>query len=84
MTRRERRLQATPEVAKRIGDRIKEAQTEAGFETTEDLARALGISLRLVQKHRAGDNAPSYATLARYAQVLGKPMSWFLEERVAA
>jgi transcriptional regulator with XRE-family HTH domain len=90
MTRHERRHDATDEAPLRliIAARIREAQETKGLKT-EDLAAATGISLRLVQKHRAGDNAPGDASLRRYAAVLGKPLSYFftgdpLQKPVAA
>jgi transcriptional regulator with XRE-family HTH domain len=71
-----------------IAARIREAQAAKGLKT-EDLATRAGISLRLVQKHRAGDNAPGDASLRRYANALGKPLSYFftgdpLQKEVAA
>lgn len=82
MTRHEARhdeaLQAQ-DVRVLIGENIKLAQAEAGIERVEDLAHMVGLSLRLVQKHRAGDNAPGHANLIAYARVLGKPVAWFFE-----
>jgi transcriptional regulator with XRE-family HTH domain len=62
-----------------IGANIKLAQEQAGIKTVDELARRVEISLRLVQKHRAGDNAPGHEYLTRYARVLGRPMGWFFE-----
>lgn len=84
MARRDSRSLTAPALRKRLGDRIVEAQEEAGIETVEELARRVGLSLRLVQKHRAGDNAPSLANLGKYARVLGKPVAWFFEDEKAA
>lgn len=64
-----------------IAARLKEAQ---GDMTTEALAREVGISLRLVQKHRAGDNAPTIENLAKYGRVLHRDWRWFLAAEVAA
>lgn len=77
MTRHETR-HGTAEARETIAARLKEAQGELGMKT-EELARETGISLRLVQKHRAADNAPSWDTLTRYSRVLKKPVAWFLE-----
>jgi transcriptional regulator with XRE-family HTH domain len=87
MTRRETRHSETDPIKLIIAARIQEAQEELGLRT-EDLAQQVGISLRLVQKHRAGDNAPGNANLRRYAAVLKKPLSYFftgapLEKAVA-
>jgi len=86
MTRRETRHAETP-TKLIIAARIREAQLELGIKT-EDLAQQTGISLRLVQKHRAGDNAPGDISLRRYAEALDKPLSFFftgepLEKAVA-
>jgi ribosome-binding protein aMBF1 (putative translation factor) len=76
MTRHEPRHGEADPVKLIIAARIRDAQEELGLKT-EDLAHEIGISLRLVQKHRAGDNAPGNANLRRYAAVLKKPMSFF-------
>lgn len=75
MTRRETRHSAAP-LRLIIAARIREAQAERDLKT-EELAQRTGISLRLVQKHRAGDNAPGDDSLRRYAEVLNKPLSYF-------
>lgn len=79
MARRERRHSLAPQIRDRIAERLKEAQLAADIKT-EELAKITGISMRLVQKHRAGTNSPSYDSLARYAVALNKPVSWFLTE----
>lgn len=68
-----------------IGANITAGRTEKKV-TVEELARAVGISLRLVQKHLAGDNAPGHENLLRYSRFFGKPVSWFFErhEKAAA
>lgn len=71
-----------------IAARLRDAQSEKDI-TNEELARQTGISLRLVQKHRAGHNAPGDQSLRLYASVLGKPLSFFftgapLSKEVAA
>lgn len=75
MTRHEARHTEAP-VRLIIAARIRQAQEERGLKT-EDLAQQTGIDLRLVQKHRAGDNAPGDTNLRRYAEALGKPLSFF-------
>lgn len=76
MARQQKRHLEAAQLRKVIGGRITEAQANAGL-TTEELAREVGLGLRLVQKHRAGDNAPTLENLARYARVLDRPVSWF-------
>lgn len=83
MARHEPRRNGTPAIDPQalrdvIAANIKAAQSELGLRT-EDLAREVGLGLRLVQKHRAGHNAPSFENLARYAQVLRRPIAWFFE-----
>lgn len=79
MTRQRTRQMGADGLRDRIGQRIREAQKQAGL-TNEELAARVGLGLRLVQKHRAGANAPSLENLARYGRVLGYPVSWFFEE----
>lgn len=66
-----------------IARNLRAAQAESGLDN-EALAREVGLGLRLVQKHRAGHNAPSLDNLARYAKVLKKPVSFFFEDEKAA
>lgn len=80
MSRHETRHEDAQDVRELIGENIKLAQTEAGVETVEELARLVGISLRLVQKHRAGDNAPGHGNLLAYSRALKKPVAWFFED----
>lgn len=47
--------------------------------TTEDLARELGVGLRLVQRWRSGHGAPSGHNLVLLAGALGKEAGWFYE-----
>lgn len=82
MTRREPRHEGADdahELRLVIGENIKLAQAEAEIRTVDELARKVGISVRLVQKHRAGDNAPGHENLLVYSRVLGKPVAWFFE-----
>lgn len=75
MTRHEQRHSEAP-VRLIIAARIRQAQEEQGIKT-EDLAQRTGIDLRLVQKHRAGDNAPGDSNLRRYADAFGKSLAFF-------
>lgn len=76
MTRHETRHTEAAPVRLIIAARIRQAQEEQGLKT-ENLAQQTGIPLRLVQKHRAGDNAPGDSNLRRYADALGKPLAYF-------
>lgn len=69
---------------KRTAERILEAEKDSGFETVEAAARAVGVSLRLYQKWRAGDVSPSYVNLKRLERAFGKPALWFYGEAEAA
>lgn len=88
MARHGTRHEEAPEVEPQalrdvIAENIKAGQKARGL-STEDLAREVRLGLRLVQKHRAGDNAPSFENLARYAQVLDRPIGWFFERHLDA
>lgn len=83
MARRASRHPAAVELRSRIAERLREAQAESGLKN-EELARQIGISVRLVQKHRAGHNTPDWENLLAYARILGKPVTWFLDGKVAA
>lgn len=71
------------ELRQRVGANISAAQ---GTRKNREVADAVGIDVRLLQKHKAGDNMPGDETLLRYSRVLGRPVSWFFElhEEVAA
>lgn len=62
-----------------IADRIKEAR-RARKMTTRALAEALGVDPRTVAGWQADRSRPSYERLVELASVLGKPVSYFLEE----
>jgi DNA-binding transcriptional regulator YiaG len=58
---------------------LKAAQAEAQM-GTEQMARRIGVSLRVVQKWRDGSVAPSGSNLIALAQVLGRsPESFYVE-----
>lgn len=83
MARHETRQDVAQDIREIVGNRIRLAQAAKGL-TTEELAREVGISLRLVQKHRAGDNAPGFDNLAKYGRALDKPIGWFFGEAEVA
>ena len=61
-----------------IGRRIRQARQEAGL-SQQELARLLGISQRAVSY---AERQPwlKHSTLERYAQALGRPLTYFLRE----
>lgn len=82
----------SPRAITRVGtsdgfaSRLKRAQADAGLKN-EDLARALGVSVRLLQRWRSGRGEPSGANLAALTRVLGRDASWFFadpDEKAAA
>lgn len=81
-TRHEPELAA--DLRKRVGEKIEAGRVAQGLKNRE-LAEAVGIDVRLLQKHKAGDNMPSDTNLIRYARALCKPVAWFFEaEKEAA
>lgn len=68
--------------ASSFAERLKLAQAAKGL-TNEDFARAVGVSLRLLQKYRAGTVQPSGATLARICAEVEQPVEWFYAEAAA-
>lgn len=80
MTRQRTRQPQAQDLRDRVGERIRQAQ---GARRNRDLADAVGIDVRLLQKHKAGDNMPSTENLARYARVLDKPLSYFFGDEAA-
>lgn len=83
MTRREARhdvaAEAPEDLSYVIAANLKAAQAERDGMTVEEFAALVGLSARLVQKHRAGGSPPSYPNLVRYSRALDKPVSWFFE-----
>lgn len=63
--------------AREIGQRIALARKETGGMTQEELADLVNVTPRSVQLWESGDTIP-YKRLSRIAQVLGRPVGWFL------
>lgn len=59
-----------------VGERIKQARTEAGF-TQDQLGDLIGVGMRQVQYYEADESDP-YRKLARIAEVTGKSIGWLL------
>lgn len=67
-----------------MGGRIRTARLEAHL-TIPSIARELGVNERTVSGWQAGRSLPRYEMLVRLADLLGKPLSYFLEgEEIAA
>ena len=66
-----------------LGKRIREARGDANL-TLSQVARALGVDVRTVARWQSDDSRPSYERLVAFAALVGKPPSWFLEDKEAA
>jgi transcriptional regulator with XRE-family HTH domain len=69
-----------------LADRLREARREAGM-TNRVLAERLGLTERTILGWQGAKSAPrsrpSYEKLVQLAEVLDKPVSFFLEEVAA-
>ena len=65
-----------------LGSRLRVARLEAGF-TIRQLAIALDVDPRTVNRWQSDDADPSIERLGQIAHVLGKTPSYFLEEAAA-
>lgn len=81
MTRRNARHETTTaaDLRHRVGAKIELRRVARNLKNRE-LADLVGIDVRLLQKHKAGDNMPSDENLLRYARALDVPVSWFFED----
>jgi transcriptional regulator with XRE-family HTH domain len=59
-----------------VGERIKQARTEAGL-TQDELADLIGVGMRQVQYYEAGESNP-YRKLSRIAEVTSRSVGWIL------
>lgn len=65
---------------RKLGRRIASARHEAGL-SVDDVAEAMApLSPYTVRAWERGQNAPEHANLVKYAEVVGKPLSWFYAE----
>jgi transcriptional regulator with XRE-family HTH domain len=85
MSRQAARQTVTPpEVRKLVARRIREAQLAKKAVDPDlnnaELARRIGVQVRLVLKWRRGDVIPSWANLVRLGQELDRPVDWFFSE----
>lgn len=65
-------------VAKRFKAAVDEA-VKAKLFTPTRLAADIGVSESTLRRFCDGDTEPSYRQAAKAAQLLGKPVEWFLE-----
>lgn len=79
MARQAERHTVTPPV----GRRIREAQSARGL-TNDQLAREIDVTVRLVQRWRAGTVVPSLPNLHRLSETLDRPVAWFFTDDEAA
>ena len=63
-----------------IGTRIRQARQEAGL-SQEELGRRLGISGVAVGHYERGTRSIGIHELERLAQILERPLTWFLHQR---
>lgn len=61
-----------------VGPHIRAAQEEAGLKNRE-LAEALGVDARLIQKWKAGTVTPGLPNLVKLARIFECDVSWFFE-----
>jgi len=59
-----------------FAERLREAQSSSEL-TNEELAQTVGVSLRLLQRWRAGAGAPNGQNLLALATALSREPGWF-------
>ena len=62
-----------------LGRKLRTARTEAGL-SQQALAAKLGITFQQIQKYEKGANRIAASRLVSIASVLGRPISYFLDE----
>ena len=63
-------------INKAIGERLRQARIQAGFETIEDAATALEVSLYTYRSHETGTRGIKKDTLLRYAEFFRVRAGW--------
>lgn len=77
MTRNSTRTSGSSDpLAANFAARFREAQEHLDIKN-EQLARELGVSLRLVQKWRSGEVRPGGVNLVKIARLFDRDVSWF-------
>lgn len=67
-----------------LSERIRQARTDAGL-TREQLFPLLGVSLRTLTRWESGETTRiSMEKVTRIAEVTGKPLAFFVTDKVAA
>jgi transcriptional regulator with XRE-family HTH domain len=67
----------------RVGSRVRMARIEASM-SQEKLAGGLGLTFQQVQKYEKGTNRIGSSRLQQISQIVGKPVSWFFDEKNTA
>jgi transcriptional regulator with XRE-family HTH domain len=67
-----------------LGDRIREARRAAGYTNVEQLAVALGVGQRTVQRWETDKSDPSVRRVVDIARLTGRPLSFFIADEAAA
>jgi len=70
-------------IQRRVGERMQQARQEArghqGY-TQQELATLLKVTPVTLSRWETGVRNPSFELLERFAQIVGKPLSYFFEE----
>lgn len=61
-----------------VGRRLQEARQDKGL-TQAAFARMAGLNQATITQHEASGRPIGIARLNRFAQLLGKPLAWFLQ-----
>jgi transcriptional regulator with XRE-family HTH domain len=72
------------ELVDTMGARIRDARREAGYTNVEQLAVALAVGQRTVQRWETDRSVPSIARLCEIAALTGKPLNYFIAGEVVA
>lgn len=64
-----------------IHDRLKQARTDAGYETAQDAAQAFGWNPVTYRSHEAGDRGIKKAVAEKYARALRVSFDWLFLNR---
>lgn len=72
------------DMSRALGARIRELRKEAGYDSIEAFAHALGFSWPTVSRYERGVTTPDLVRLHHIADVLGVPVEDLLSDREAA
>lgn len=65
--------------AKKLGKKIKIARAESELNQTQ-LAEKIGAKQKSISRYETGSSMPSVKTLVKIAEVLEKPVGYFLQK----